>query len=99
MRTRIGPEASPPAPRGGPSAPGTVGKATKNASPCVSTSTPPCGAERLAHDAAVLGERFRVRLAQLVQELGRALHVGEEERDGPGGKVAPHGVIMRPARR
>src|SRR5439155_12244861 len=42
MRTRIGPAASPSsAAAAAESAPGAVGKATKNASPCVSTSTPP----------------------------------------------------------
>ena len=41
------------------------------------------GGEGLAQDAAMLPQRLRVLLgAQLVQELGRALHVGEEEGDG-----------------
>ena len=63
MRTRIGPalEACGQRRCAAASAPGAVGKAKKNASPCVSTSTPPCGGARLAHDPAVLGERVRVR--------------------------------------
>ena len=40
----------------------------------------------------MLGERVRVRLgAELVQQLRRALDVGEEEGDGAGGEIAPHG--------
>ena len=84
----IGPVASPSsvavAARNAPSA---VGKATKNESPCVSTSTPLVRAERLPHDAAMDRERFRVPiLAQLVQQLRRALHVGEEEVTSPVGR-------------
>jgi hypothetical protein len=30
-----------------------------------------------------------------LQELRRARDVCEQERDGSGGKIAPHGVIMR----
>jgi hypothetical protein len=41
----------------------------------------------------MLGERVRVRLrTELVEELRRALNVGEEERDGPGRKVVAHGA-------
>ena len=44
---------------------------------------PALGGARLADHAAVLGERLRVRLgAELVQQLRRALDVGEEEGDG-----------------
>ena len=47
--------------------------------------------ERLAQNAAMLGERLRVVLrAQLVQQPRRALDVGEEEGDGAGGEVVPH---------
>jgi hypothetical protein len=43
-------------------------------------------AERLAHDPPVLGERLPVGLlAQLVQEPGRALDVGEYQGDRAGG--------------
>jgi hypothetical protein len=56
---------------------------------------PAVGAERAPHDPAVLGERLRVALsAELVQELGRTLHVGEEERDCSGRKIAPHDAVM-----
>ena len=45
--------------------------------------------ESLAQDAPMLRQRSRVALrAQLVQELGRALHVGKEEGDGAGRKLA-----------
>ena len=72
-------------------APGADAKAKKNASPWVSTSTPPSDAHALAHDAAVLGEGLGVRLrAELVQELRRSLDVGEEEGDGAGRKVVSH---------
>ena len=73
------------------SAPGAVGKAKKKASPCVSTSTPPSVRAGLADDAPVLGERLGVALgAERVQELRRALDVGEEEGDGAGGEVVAH---------
>jgi hypothetical protein len=29
-----------------------------------------------------------------VEQLGRTLDIGEEERDGPGGKFAPHVSVM-----
>ena len=45
----------------------------------------------LADDAAVLGERIGVPLgAEGVQELGRALDVGEEEGDSAGRQVVSH---------
>ena len=45
----------------------------------------------LADDAAVLGERIGVGLgAELVQELRRALDVGEEEGNGAGREVVAH---------
>ena len=69
-------------------APPAVGKATKNASPCVSTSTPPCAANASRSDAPVLGERVGVRIgAERVQQARRALDVREEEGDGAGGQV------------
>ena len=47
------------------------------------------GAESLSKDASVLAKRLRVLLgAELMQQLGRALHVGEEKRDGAGREVA-----------
>ena len=42
--------------------------------------------ERLAEDAAVLAQDVGIALAELVEEPGRALDVGEDEGDGPGGK-------------
>ena len=52
--------------------------------------------EGIPQKPAVLGQRTRVRLrTQLVQKLRRAFYVGEEERDGSGREVAPHGVMMR----
>ena len=60
---------------------------------------PALGGARVADHAAVLGERLRVGLgAELVQELRRALDVGEEEGDGAGRKVVAHGVIIRRTR-
>ena len=53
------------------------------------------GGERRAQNPPVLQQSLRVAFgAQLVQELGRALHVGEEEGDGSGRKIAPHTGIM-----
>ncbi len=44
----------------------------------------------------MLGERLGVGLGpQFVQELRRALDVGEEEGDGSGREVAPHRSIMQ----
>src|SRR5262245_48724497 len=55
-------------------------------------STP--GSKRRAQHTAVLAQRGRVLLgAQLVQQTGRPLHVGEEEGDGPARKLGhPQGV-------
>ncbi len=95
MRTRIGPGASAAsASPAASSAPTAIGKATKNASPCVSTST----AERFAQDAAMFGKCMRIVLdAELVQQLRRALHVGEEEGHGSRGEIAPHGCMIHHA--
>ena len=58
------------------------------------------GGEGLTQEAAVLGERLRIRLgAEIVQELGRAFDVGEEKGDGSGRELAPHGPIMTPTAR
>ena len=68
---------------------------------------PAVGTEGLAHDTAMLLERPGISLgAQLVQQVRRALHVGEEEGDGSGRKLAPHrrhhapisGYVKGPAR-
>ena len=75
--------------------PAAVGNATKNASPWVSTSTPPCGRERLAQDAAVLGQRLGVAVGpELAQQPRRALDVGEQERHRPAGQVLSHEPSM-----
>ncbi len=51
---------------------------------------------RLAHDSSVLGERRRVFLgAELVEKLGRAFDIGEEEGDGACGEIGSHDEIMR----
>ena len=43
------------------------------------------------HDPPVLGERFVVRVvSDLLEKLGRAFDIGEEERDSPGGEIAAH---------
>src|SRR5207249_11952618 len=48
--------------------------------------------ERVAEHAPVLGQCIRVgHRSQLVQELGGALDVGEEEGDRAGGKMVSHG--------
>ena len=58
-RTWIGPEASASVKaEAAASAPGALGKAKKNASPCVSTSTPPSAAQASRIDPPVLGERL-----------------------------------------
>jgi hypothetical protein len=51
--------------------------------------------ERVSQYAPVLLEKISIRIAQLVQQPCRPLHVGEEERDCPRGKIAPHRVMMR----
>ena len=51
---------------------------------------------RLADDAAMLLERLRVRLcAQVMQQLRRAFHIGEEERHGAGGSTRIATRMMR----
>jgi hypothetical protein len=46
--------------------------------------------EGLAQHTTMLGERFGVSGAQLVQQARRPLDVGEEEGDRPMGEIAPH---------
>ncbi len=51
--------------------------------------------DRLADDAAVRCERVGVRIgAELVEQLRRAFHVGEEEGDRPGRKLGAHVCMM-----
>ena len=81
---------------GGTQGAGAVGKAKKNASPCVSTSTPPCPAHASRIDRPMFGERRCIGLrAELVQQRRRAFDVGEEEGDGAGRKLEPHAGIIR----
>ena len=57
--------------------------------------------ERLTQHTPMLRQRIRIRLfAELVQQLGRPLHVGEKEGDSPGGKRLRHDPMMveRPRR-
>ena len=49
--------------------------------------------EGVAQHAAVLGQHVGVAIAELLEQLRRALDVGEEERDGAGREVA-HGSIV-----
>ena len=54
------------------------------------------GGERCAQNPPVLQQSLRVAFgAQLVQQLGRALHVGEKKGDCSGREVAPHAIMMR----
>ena len=49
-----------------------------------------------AQEGAVIGEGLRVLLLpELVQQFGRPLHIGEEERDRPGRELGGHGTMMR----
>ena len=89
MRTLTGPSASAAcAPSAAATASEAREKATKKASPCVSTSTPR-GGQLVAQRQPVLREDTRVAL---VPELGekprRALDVGKQKGDGASGKSA-----------
>ena len=52
------------------------------------------GMKSLSQQPAVLLQRRRVLVAELVQELRRAFHVGEEARDDTHGKASIHQTIM-----
>ena len=69
-------------------------KATKKASPCVSTSTPLVPPPGVSQRAAVLGKHLRIPVAQLLEQPRRTLNVGEEERHGPGRKLRLHPAIL-----
>jgi hypothetical protein len=48
----------------------------------------------MAHDGAVPCERYReVVRTEFMQERSRTFDVGEQEGDGPGGKVVPQGGL------
>ena len=49
--------------------------------------------------APVLGQRLRVGVSELVQQLGRALDVGEEKGDGAGGELAHPSILAVNPRR
>ena len=51
------------------------------------------GGERLAHDPAVVARHLGVGVAELLEQPGRALDVGEHERDGSG-RQRRHGAIV-----
>src|SRR5204862_3348745 len=51
--------------------------------------------ERSPQSAPVLGQRIRIRVAELVQQAGRPLDVREEEGDGAGGELSHPAIIRR----
>jgi hypothetical protein len=51
--------------------------------------------EGLAQDLPMLSERVCIGIAELVEQLRRALDVGEEEGDGAGGELAHPSMIAR----
>ena len=64
-------------------------KATKNESPCVSISWPSFSGKRLAEDPLMIGERLPVDVSsELLEQLGRAFDVGEQEGDGADRQLA-----------
>ena len=85
---------------------GAVAKATKKASPWVSTSTPLVRGEGRAQQRLMLAQGTGVLVAQPLEQLGAALDVGEQEGDGAGGEWchgdlslgggAAEGVVTRP---
>ena len=64
--------------------------AAKNASPCVSTSTPEWRARAVRTTMRWASSRSAYAVAVLVQQLRRARDVGEEERDGAAGEIGSH---------
>ena len=95
IRTRTGPPASARcASAAAATASDARANATKNASPCVSTSTPSCRRQTSRKHAVVLGEHVRVPVAQLLEQPRRPLDVGEEERHRPGRKLGLHTAIL-----
>jgi hypothetical protein len=93
VRTRIGPEASAlvssEAAASPPGGRGPEGE-EKGVALGVDLNASLCRAGR-THDPPVLGERFVVGLvSDLLEKLGRAFDIGEEEGDSPGGEIAAH---------
>ena len=77
------------------SAPGAVGNATKKASPCVSTSTPPWAPNASRRMPAMLGERLRIRSgAQLVQQLVEPSTSVNRKVTVPEGRSRPTGFMI-----
>ena len=98
IRTRIGPSAS----ARWPSAAAATAfdaraKATKNASPCVSTSTPSWSANAARSRRRCSCSAVPVAVAELVQQPRRALHVREQQRHDAGREIAhhPHTIMER----
>ena len=83
-----------PAPRWASAAAATASdaraNATKNASPCVSTSTPSWLGKRRAESPPMLVQRLPVPVAELVQQPRRALDVREQQRHDTGREIAHH---------
>ena len=67
--------------RGGNRVPGTLEAVEERVALGVDLLASP-RTERVADQAAVLGERIGVSVAELLEQLGRALDVGEDEGDG-----------------
>src|SRR5205823_267957 len=55
-------------------------------------------AKSAANDVAVGGEKVRVRVAVLLEQLRRARDVGEEERDGAAREILSHAELIIPSR-
>ena len=55
--------------------------------------------ERLADDPPVVARHIGVRVAELLEQPGRALDVGEHEGDGSGGQRRHAAIVTMPARR
>jgi len=91
MSTRIGPFASARWPSsGGANRIGRSAEGTKNASPCVATSTPSCTAKTARRHRPMLVQGVAVAVAELMQQPRRAFHVREQQSDDTGGEVERH---------
>jgi hypothetical protein len=55
---------------------------------------PAVGAECASEHSAMLTQRIRVLVSELVEEPCRALDVGEEKRNYPSRKIPPHSAMM-----
>ena len=87
---------------GGCSATGGVGRASEGVEECVALSAhlhPAPLSHRLADDPAMSVQGRRIPVAELVQQLRRALDVREDQRDRPCRQLAHGARLPRPARR